>query len=177
LYSLLERGASRQAVLPDSSRSNPLRDHAIIVGYGRVGGVIGAALAAQHLPFVVIERDLRLVEVLRERGVRAIYGDASANGVLDAAGIQKAKLLAIASPDSYANRRVLDLARQANPQIDIVVRTHSDTEREHFEKQGVGRVVMGERELARGMTDYAIKSLAHSDERWPEVIASRRDNR
>ncbi len=122
LYALVERGATRLATLPENRRSNPIRGHAVIVGYGRVGGMIGAALADKHLPFVVIERDLRLVEVLRERGIRAIYGDASASGVLDAAHIDTAKLLVIASPDSYSARRVLDLARQANPTIDTVVR-------------------------------------------------------
>ena len=160
LYALVERGATRLATLPDNPRSNAIRGHAVIVGYGRVGGMIGAALAERHLPFVVIERDLRLVEVLRQRAIRAIYGDASASGVLDAAHIGTAKLLVIASPDSYAARRVLDLARQANPTIDTVVRTHTDHECEHFEKAGVGRVVMGERELAIGMTDYALGSLA-----------------
>src|SRR5262245_16244268 len=160
LYALVERGATRLATLPHNPHSNPIRGHAVIVGYGRVGGMIGAALAEKRLPFVVIERDLRLVEVLRERGIRAIYGDASASGVLDAAHIGDAKLLVIASPDSYAARRVLDLARQANPGIDTVVRTHTEHEAEHFEKAGVGRVVMGERELALGMTDYALERLA-----------------
>jgi monovalent cation:H+ antiporter-2, CPA2 family len=151
--------------LPDHPRSNALRDHAVIVGFGRVGGIIGAALADNKLPFVVIERDLRLVETLRERGIRAIYGDASASGVLGAAHIESARLLVIASPDSYAARRVLDLARQANPEIDTVVRTHTDQEREHFARQGVGRVVMGERELALGMADYSLKSLGLSKPR------------
>ena len=159
LYALVERGATRLATLPENPRSNPIHRHAVIVGYGRVGGMIGAALAEKHLPFVVIERDLRLVDVLRERGIRALYGDASASGVLAAAHIDMAKLLVIASPDSYAARRVLDLARHANPTIDTVVRTHSDHEREHFEKAGVGRVMMGERELALGMTDYALEKL------------------
>ena len=160
LYALVERGATRLATLPQNPRSNPLREHAIVVGYGRVGGMIGAALADRRLPFVVIERDLRLVEVLRERGLRAIYGDASTPGVLEAAHIGSARLLVIASPDSYAARRVVDLAREHRPGVDIVVRTHSDLDREHFEKQGVGRVVMGERELAIGMTEYALASLA-----------------
>ena len=48
------------------------------------------------------------------------------------------------------------LARKKNPRIDTVVRTHSEHELEHFEKQGVGRVMMGERELALGMAEYAV---------------------
>jgi CPA2 family monovalent cation:H+ antiporter-2 len=111
------------------------------------------------LPYVAIERDLHLVESLRERGIRAIYGDASAAGVMEHAGIQNAKLLIVASPDSYAARRIVELARKLSPQIDIVVRTHSEHELEHFEKQGVGRVMMGERELANGMARYALERL------------------
>ena len=48
---------------------------------------------------------------------------------------------------------------RSTPHIDTVVRTHNDHERLHFEKQGVGRVVMGEREMALGMTEYALESL------------------
>jgi CPA2 family monovalent cation:H+ antiporter-2 len=174
LYSMVERGATRLQTLPDNPRSNGLRDHAIIVGFGRVGSLIGAALAREHLPYVVIERDLHLVEALRERGIRAIYGDASAAGVMEHAGIQNAKLLIIASPDSYAARRVLDLARKQNPNIDTVVRTHSEHEFEHFEKQGVGRVMMGERELALGMTAYALQSLGLPPERSHRVAEGMR---
>jgi len=159
LYALVERGATRLATLPDNPRSNALRDHAVIVGFGRVGSMIGAALSREGLPYVAIERDLRRVESLRANGIRAIYGDASAAGVMEHAGIQHAKLLVIASPDNYSARRALDLARKSNPQIDTVVRTHSDHELEHFEKQGVGRVMMGERELALGMSRYAVESL------------------
>jgi K+:H+ antiporter len=159
LYERVERGATRLATLPENSRSNHLRDHAVIVGYGRVGSMIGSALAAEHLPFVVIERDLHLVESLRDRGVRAIYGDASASGVLDHAGIQNARLLVIASPDSYSARRVLDIARKHNAGIDAVVRTHTEHELEHFERAGVGHVMMAERELARGMATYSVTEM------------------
>jgi monovalent cation:H+ antiporter-2, CPA2 family len=159
LYAMVERGATRLQTLPDNPRSNALRDHAILVGFGRVGSMIGAALAREHLPYIVIERDLHLVEHLRERGIRAIYGDASAAGVMEHAGVQNAKLLIIASPDSYSARRIVELVRKPNPRIDILVRTHSEHELEHFEKQGVGRVMMGERELANGMARYALERL------------------
>jgi CPA2 family monovalent cation:H+ antiporter-2 len=159
LYAMLERGATRLQTLPDHPRSNALRDHAILVGFGRVGSMIGAALAREQLPYVAIERDLHLVQNLRQRGMRALYGDASAAGVMEHAGIHNAKLLIVATPDSYAARRIVELARKVNPRIDIVVRTHSEHEYEHFEKQGVGRVMMGERELAHGMVRYALERL------------------
>jgi CPA2 family monovalent cation:H+ antiporter-2 len=170
----IERGATRLQTLPENPRSNVLRDHAIIVGFGRVGSMIGAALSREHLPYVVIERDLHLVDSLRAKGIQAIYGDASAAGVMEHASIQSARLLIIASPDSYAARRVLDLARKKKPQIDTVVRTHSEHELQHFEKQGVGRVMMGERELALGMTEYALHSLGLPEDRSHRVAEALR---
>jgi monovalent cation:H+ antiporter-2, CPA2 family len=159
LANRIERGASRLSTLPENTRSNALRDHIVIVGYGRVGGLIGAALTEQGLPFLVVENDLRLVESLRKQGIRAIYRDATAPGALDAAFIGEARLLVIATPDGYQARRILELARERKPGIDTVVRTHTQHQMEYFQEQKVGRVVMGERELARGMAEYAVRAV------------------
>jgi CPA2 family monovalent cation:H+ antiporter-2 len=159
LANRIERGASRLSTLPTNSRSNTLRDHAVLVGYGRVGSLIGTALAEQGVPFIVVENDLRLVESLRKKNIRAIYRDASAPGALDAAFIGDAKLIVIATPDGYQARRILELARERKPYIDTVVRTHSMHQLEHFQAQNVGRVVMGEQELARGMAEYAVQAI------------------
>jgi CPA2 family monovalent cation:H+ antiporter-2 len=55
---------------------------------------------------------------------------------------------------------VLRLARQYNPGILTVVRSHSETETSWLEAEaGVGLVMMGEREIALGMADYAMQRL------------------
>ena len=153
------RGAPPVAANDDQ----PLGDHAVIVGFGRVGETIGKAFDIWELPYVVIERDRRLLEELRERGVRAVFGNASAPGILSAAGIEHARLLIIAAPDPYAARRVLDIARELNPDIDTVVRTHSEIELAHLEAEGVGLAVLAERELALGMMGYALRGLGLSE--------------
>ena len=137
----------------------------MIVGYGRVGSVVGHALEAQGLKFAVIERHQRIVDELRGRDVVALQGDASASGVLNLAGIELARLLVIASPDGFQARRILELARQRNPRIAVVVRTHSSSELAYLIRQGVDRAVMGELELALEMTDYSLRSLGVSEER------------
>jgi monovalent cation:H+ antiporter-2, CPA2 family len=153
------RGAPPVAANDDQ----PLGDHAVIVGFGRVGETIGKAFDIWDLPYVVIERDRRLIEEIRARGVRAVFGSASAPGILSAAGIEHARLLIIAAPDPYASRRVLDIARELNPDIDTVVRTHSEIELAHLEAEGVGLAVLAERELALGMMGYALRSLGLSE--------------
>ena len=73
-------------------------------------------------------------------------------------------LLVIASPDGFHTRRILELGRQANPDIDVVVRTHSQSELEYLERQGAGRVLMGERELALAMAQHALDSFGLREE-------------
>ncbi len=146
------------------------QDHVVIVGYGRVGSIVGKGLKSQNLPIVVIDQNRRRVEALRKRGVPAVYGDATTPGVLEAAGTRRARLIVVATPQGYQTRRVLDLARQINPSIDTAVRTHSEAEVAHLERQGVGLAIMGERELAFGLMDYALRSFGSSDDKVRAVV-------
>jgi len=164
LLALLERRGADQHRIPVSSAA-ALRDHAIVVGYGRVGGAIGPVLKQQGLPFAVIERDHLMLSTAQSQDIPTIEGDAAAPGVLTQAGVQHARLIAVATPDSFQARRIVEVARQLNPGIDVVVRTHSETEFKALEALGAGRVVMGERELARGMLEYSLRSLGVPPER------------
>jgi monovalent cation:H+ antiporter-2, CPA2 family len=138
---------------------SPMSGHAVVVGHGRVGGAVTPLLVREGLPFIVIERDRALAEPVIARGFPAICGDATTPGVLEAASIANARLLIVAQPDGFQARRILELARKLNPRIDTVVRTHSDAEVAHLTGSGVGLVVMGELELARRMSEYALRAF------------------
>jgi CPA2 family monovalent cation:H+ antiporter-2 len=169
LLALLERrGAERHRL----SVASPLgmRDHAILVGYGRVGSAIGPVLKAQGLPFVVIERDHLMLASAQAENIPTLVGDASAPGVLGAAGIDHARLIVVATPDGFQARRIVEIAHQLKPGIDIVVRTHSNTEMQALEDLHVGRVVMGERELANGILEYALRSMGVPPERARSLV-------
>ena len=145
--------------VPASLASDAPHDHVVLIGHGRVGGSIAAALDARSLPYIVIERDRRIVDSVRTRGETALFGDAARTGVLAAAHVDRARLLIITTPDPFQTRQVLKLARQLNPTIDTVVRTHTAAEQKYLEKFGVGRAVLGEQELAVSMAEYALASL------------------
>ncbi|MGX9964416.1 cation:proton antiporter [Roseomonas sp. F4] len=137
-----------------------LTDHAIVVGAGRVGATIIGALRRHHLPLIVMEEDRAAVERLAAEGVPAIWGDATRPEVMEAAHPERARILVLALPGALEAREVLRLARQANPDIQTVVRSHSDTETVWLEAEaGVGLVMMGEREIALGMADFAMQRL------------------
>jgi CPA2 family monovalent cation:H+ antiporter-2 len=147
------------------SDATHLAEHAIIVGYGRVGGAIGPVLREQGLPMVVIERDHLMLANAQAAGIPTLAGDASLPDVLRAAGVERARLLAVATPDSFQARRIVEVARQLNPHIEIVARTHSAAEIAALEALGARRVVMGELELARAMTEHALRGLGMPAER------------
>jgi CPA2 family monovalent cation:H+ antiporter-2 len=131
-----------------------LRDHVVLVGYGRVGREIGRTLRQARIPFVVIEHNAEYVERLRQQGVPAIRGDAANERVLDHASLATARMLVAAVPDAFQARRMLGHARKVNPAIDSVVRTHSRAELKRLQDAGFGLVLMAEQELADRMSSY-----------------------
>lgn len=135
-----------------------LAGHAVIVGFGRVGRVVAQGLAAHGVPILAIEADHARAEAIRREGISVIWGDAAHPEVLAAARPETASLLVLAMPDAFGSRRVLELARAANPGLPAAVRAHDDEEAALLEQiEGVGLVVMGEREIALGMAGFALR--------------------
>ncbi|HEX6644329.1 MAG TPA: YbaL family putative K(+) efflux transporter [Gemmatimonadales bacterium] len=163
---LLDRLEREQAIPAPSAavEEDRLRDHAIIVGFGRVGSTIGESLAARQVPYVVVEQDREAFERIRDRGIPAIFGNASREAVLHATHPERARLILVTAPDPFQARAVVELARRANPAIHTVVRTHSEEERAWLERQQVGLAVLGERELARTMARQALRVCGVTDD-------------
>lgn len=146
-------GARSFAALPPG-----LSGHAIIAGYGRVGRVVAQALMEHHIRHVAIEADHGVATQLRAEGLPVVWGDAAHPEVLRAARPEAASLIILAMPDAFGCRRVLEMARAANPAIAATARAHNDDEAFVLRRlEGVGLVVMGEREIALGMAGFALQ--------------------
>jgi CPA2 family monovalent cation:H+ antiporter-2 len=130
-----------------------LTDHIVLVGYGRVGSLVGQFLQGRAQPFLVIEAADRVVAMLREAGVEAILGNAANAHVLNGANLAGASRLVVAIPEAFEAGQVVQQARLANPGLEIVARAHSDAEVEHLTGLGADVVIMGEREIARSMIE------------------------
>jgi CPA2 family monovalent cation:H+ antiporter-2 len=159
LASKLERRDDPLAELPMTTHEKYLSGQVVLVGYGRVGRRIGDALTEQGISFVVAERNREMVERLRARGIPSVFGNAGEPAVLIQAHIARARMLVIATPDTFDVRRMVETARALNPGIQTVVRTHSEDEAELLRKEHVGEVFMGEHELALGMTRHVLERM------------------
>ncbi|RJP67617.1 MAG: Kef family K(+) transporter [Comamonadaceae bacterium] len=164
----LEQRDDPLAELPMTTDEKFLSRQVVLVGYGRVGRRIAEALDEQHLPYVVAEQNRDIVEKLREQGIAAVFGDAADPAVLIQAHIARAGMLVIATPDTLDVRQMIATARALNPEIQTVVRTHSEEEASLLEKEDAGKVFLGEEELAQSMTRYV---LDHSRRAGARVAA------
>jgi monovalent cation:H+ antiporter-2, CPA2 family len=154
-------------------------NHVVLVGYGRVGATVGEALKRAGIPFVVVEEQERIVGGLRKHGDHAIQGDSTRADVLERAGIRHARLLVVTAPETFRARRTVDVARAANPQLDVAVRTHSATEQAYFEEHlaapgARGRAVYAEREAALSLAHYALQSCGRTDDDADMLVDSLR---
>ena len=154
-----ERPTDPLGELPATVTPESLTDHTVLIGYGRVGTRIAQALRRHEVPLVVADENREAVERLRERGILAIWGDAADPGVLVQTHVARARILILAIPDHVRVRRIMDLARQLNPLVELVVRTHSDEEFAFLDQERLATVFMGERELAKAMADFVLERL------------------
>ena len=147
-----------------------LTDHTILVGYGRVGNIIGNDLKQKKLPFLVIEASDSTVSKLRESGIEALMGNAAQPEILKAAGLPESRNVVVAIPEAFEAGQIVQQARAANANIRIIARAHSDAEVEHLQGLGADMVIMGEREIARGMIEELERSFPDAaDEDSPRV--------
>jgi CPA2 family monovalent cation:H+ antiporter-2 len=154
----IQRPAGDLAQLPAGISEESMRDHVVLIGYGRVGGPVAREMIRHNIPFVVVEQSRERAEALREQGLPVIYGDATRPEVLTPAHMETARMVVVAAPDAFQARAIVRLVREVNPDVRLIVRTHSDEEREFLESSGADVALVGERELAVSMTRHALRA-------------------
>ena len=132
-----------------------LRDHAVIVGYGRVGSVIGENLKSKGAPFLVIEERPEIADKAKSQGLETLLGNAAAAEIIEAANLKAARWLFVAIPNGFESGQIVEQAKAAHPSPTVVARAHSDAEVEYLTKLGADVVILGEKEIAFGMLDAA----------------------
>jgi CPA2 family monovalent cation:H+ antiporter-2 len=147
------------AELPTSTEAKYLSNHVVLVGWGRVGKHIGRDLASEDVPYVVAESNREFVETHRRQGGAAVWGDATDPAVLIQAHIRDARALVIATPDTVQVRTMVETARALNPTVEVIVRSHNAEEAALLERDGAGKVFVGESELAKSMVTFVLSVM------------------
>ncbi len=155
----LEQRTDPYAELPMSTERRYLHGQVVLVGYGRVGQRIAAAMQSGGIAYVVAEQNRELVEDLRQQGIAAVFGNAADPLVLVQAHVAQAAMLVLTTPDPLDMRQMVETARTLNPGIEIVLRSHSEQESELLRRDGIDQVFVGEEELAKSMSGHVLARL------------------
>jgi CPA2 family monovalent cation:H+ antiporter-2 len=159
------------------SLQDELKDHVIICGYGRVGSWVGKALESLEISYVVVEYNRNLVDELKQKGIRVIYGDPSEQEVLEAADITDAKAIIVAIPDRAVQEMVVTLSQTLAPQVKIITRVHTDDDWEKMKYLRVTKIIQPEFEAAVAIVRSMLSSMGKSKEEITERIKNLRLSR
>ncbi|MDQ6434636.1 cation:proton antiporter [Mesorhizobium sp. LHD-90] len=140
----------------DAPPTTKLNGHTILIGYGRVGSLVGESLRKANLPFLVVEDGGKTIARLHADRVEVVEGNAANGEVFAAANPAGAKRLVLAIPNAFEAGQIILRARAANAGIVVIARAHSDAEVEHLKGLGADTVIMGEREIARGIVELIV---------------------
>jgi CPA2 family monovalent cation:H+ antiporter-2 len=133
-----------------------IANHAIIVGYGRVGGQLAHLLHERGVPLVVIEDDADLVEQARAYGLPAIRGNVASKRVMLEAAPERAKLAVFAIPQALEAGETIQRLKALNPAITVLARAHSEAQVRHLLAHGADAAVLAERELAYSLAEMVM---------------------
>jgi CPA2 family monovalent cation:H+ antiporter-2 len=155
VFALLERSPTAEPQAATALVPSLLSGHDVLIGYGRVGSLIGAALAHDGAPMVVIETSDSGLDKARQDGAEVFEGNAASAELLAAANLAGARRLFVTVPDPFEAGQVVEQARALNPTLEILARAHSDAAVEHLQGLGATLVISGEREIAERMLERA----------------------
>lgn len=133
--------------LPEDEMS----DHVVVVGFGRTGRATVDVMERVGLPYVVLELDQRKIEQCKLEGHAVIYGDATSETVLHAAGVERARLLLVTIPDVVGVELVINRARGMNEDLRIVARAMHEEQLKRLGGMGITEVVQPEFEAGLEM--------------------------
>ncbi|EFE53668.1 transporter, CPA2 family [Providencia rettgeri DSM 1131] len=161
LFSLLDKYLEKTETIEEQLLEETLEEetqvpvdicgHAIIVGYGRVGGMLADKLRRREIPVVVVEDTRARFEELAENGFSAILGNGANKDIISLARIECAKTLLLTIPNGYESGEIVATAKEMNPDVTVIVRAHYDDEVSFIKERGADHIIIGEHEIAKSM--------------------------
>ena len=140
------------SVLPKETSRRMLMGQTILVGSGSVTRSVAKRLATDDVPFVCISEDKSFAEELREQKHAVISGDAADPMVLVQGHIVTAAQLMVIDIDPVKTLKVVEMAKQLNPELNIMARAGSRDEVEHLKQEGIANVYLDSESVSEVLT-------------------------
>lgn len=152
-----------------------LSGHVIIVGYGRIGRLLGELLDSQEVPHIGLDNDSRLVARFRTHGAGVFFGDANRAEILQLFGIDSAAALVVTMDDTTAAEQVVQSARQHWPDLPIYARARDGVHAAILLEHGATHVIPETVEASLQLGEMVLLEVGLPDLAARQIIDARRE--
>jgi CPA2 family monovalent cation:H+ antiporter-2 len=115
----------------------PEAQRVLVVGYGRVGRLVGDMLRVHHIKFTGIDTDARVVAAGRAAGVRIYFGDAGREAFLKACGVETAAAVVVTMDSPAKVEEVVRTVHALRPDMTLFARARDEHQAELLYRIGV----------------------------------------
>lgn len=134
-------------------------NHIVVCGFGQVGHNVVQRLLDHQQSVVVVDQSEQVIQSLREAKIPYVYGNAASRHVLETAGVENAKGIAIALPDPMSTRLCLKRSLELAPDLDAVVCANQDKDIDLLYQVGAREVVQPDYEASLEVSAHLLTGL------------------
>jgi len=158
----------------DADLPSDLDGHVIVVGYGRVGQMLGSVLDSQSVPHIGLDVDANLVARFRTAGASIFFGEASRAEMLRKVGIEHAAALVVTMDSPWAAEQVVASARRHWPELPIYARARDRAHAVSLIDRGASHVIPETVEASLQMGEMVLMGVGVPDDTARRIIEARR---
>ncbi len=167
---------TREADLEQDEADIPvgLGGHVIVVGYGRVGQMLGSVLDGQELPHIGLDIDPDLVARYRSAGGGIFFGDANRPDILRKFGVDQAAALVVTMDSPHVVEQVVETARQHWPDLLIYARARDRAHAARLISRGASHAIPETIEASLQLGEMVLMGIGVPDQAARRIIDTRR---
>lgn len=144
----LVHGLYSESIEEEKQTEPELKNHLIITGFGFSGRTVSKAAKTAGIPYIILDSNPEIVKQEKMKDENIHYGDATFEAVLEHAGIKNARVLVIGISDAAVTEKIVETAKQLNPNIYIIARVRDLQETECLNALGVDEIIPEEYETS-----------------------------
>jgi CPA2 family monovalent cation:H+ antiporter-2 len=148
--------------------------HVVVIGFGRVGQLLGQVFTQQGVAYTAVENNIQLVSRLRREAIPVCYGNAARPELLRKLCLDRAACLVVTMDEPLAAMRVVRNARREFPDLPIFARSHDEQHAGELRGAGASMVVPETLEAGLLLTSFALDALGVTTNEVNAIITTER---
>ncbi len=166
----LVESQSTDAVTTLTHEIEPIRDHVIIGGFGRVGQTVAKLLTAKQIPFVALDLDTARIKEGRDAGSRVYYGESGQPHVMRAAGAALARAIVVTLDHPQRAARAVAMLRREFPNVPVIVRARDNRHRDELMRAGATTIIPEMLEGSLSLGRSVLRAVGVSDDETEAIV-------